>query len=82
MSHSRDFQRENGQVVTIEYNFDGGSGTTYDPRWGADSGDPPEIDILKILVDDVEAEIPPAELTEYEDAIYADPPEVEYPDYD
>jgi hypothetical protein len=42
-----DFTRDNGLPVTVEYSFAGGSPTTYSPRFGADGGDPCEVEIVQ-----------------------------------
>lgn len=44
----QDFTRDNGDPVTVEYSFRPGSDPTYSPMYGAEGGDPAEVEIIKV----------------------------------
>lgn len=79
---TRDFTRANGDVVTVTFDYRGGSPTTYSPLYGADGGDPDECEITKARVNGEEVELTDEERNAWEEEILADPPEYEPPDYD
>ena len=44
----QDFDRDDGSPITVEYRLSTGSETTYSPLSGACSGDPCEVEIVKV----------------------------------
>jgi len=80
-----EYTRPNGDVITVEYGFEGGSPATYSPHSGACGGDDAEVtivtafdeinDIDNVKLTDEECEIIEAQILE-------NPPEFDDQDYD
>ena len=45
----QDFVKDNGQPVTVEFSYSGGSETTYSPHSGASGGDGCEVMIVSVM---------------------------------
>lgn len=78
---------DDGSEIEVEFAYSHGSETTYSPRFGADGGDSPEVEIRTAYRTADPADAPNVTLTDAENEriegeIYANPPEPDYGEFD
>lgn len=79
-----EYTRPNGDVITVEYGFDGGSPTTYSPHYGACGGDGAEVTIVTAFdeINDIDnVKLTDEECQIIEAQILENPPEFDDQDY-